>query len=135
MPNYDYTCSNCHKRFDVFMTYQEYGTKPVACLHCGSSNVRRRAPRVRILKSDESRMEQLADPSALAGLENDPKALGQMMRKMGSEMGEELPAEFDEVVDRLEAGQSPDEITNAIPDLGEDSPGAPGGGADMSFDD
>ena len=133
MPTYDYTCNDCHKRFDVFMTYQEYGKKPVTCLHCGSSNIRRRAPRVRILKSEGARLEQLADPSALAGLEDDPKALGQMMRKMGTEMGEELPAEFDEVVDRLEAGQSPDEITNAIPDLGEESPG--GGGSDMSFDD
>ena len=33
--------------------------------------------------------------------------LSAMMRKMGAEMGEDLPAEFDEVVDRLEAGQSP----------------------------
>jgi len=42
-----------------------------------------------------------------------------MMRQMGGELGEELPPQFDEVVDRLEAGQSPDEITNAIPDLAE----------------
>ena len=136
MPTYDYTCSACHKRFDVFMTYKEYGLKPVTCSHCGSSDVRRRAPRVRVLKSEESRLEQMADPSMLAGLDDDPQALGQMMRKMGSQMGEELPAEFDEVVDRLEAGQSPDEITNAIPDLGEGSPADPGGGgSDMSFDD
>ena len=44
------------------------------------------------------------------GMENDPKALGQMMKKMGKEMGEEVPPEFDDVVDRLEAGQSPEEI-------------------------
>ena len=62
----------------------------------------------------------MADPSALAGLEDDPKALGRMMRKMGSEMGEELPPEFDDVVDRLEAGQSPEEIESALPDLGAD---------------
>jgi len=36
-------------------------------------------------------------------------------------MGEELPPEFNEVVDRLESGQSPDEIESAIPDLGGDS--------------
>jgi uncharacterized protein (DUF433 family) len=41
-----------------------------------------------------------------------------MMKKMGRETGEELPAEFDEVVDRLEAGQSPEEIESALPDLG-----------------
>ena len=133
MPTYDYTCSDCHKRFDVFMTYKEYGLKPVICQHCGSSNVRRRPPRVRIAKSDASRIEQFADPAAMAGLEDDPVALGQMMRKMGSQMGEELPAEFDEVVGRLEAGQSPDEITNAIPEFGEDA--ASGGGSDLSLDD
>jgi hypothetical protein len=44
-----------------------------------------------------------------------------MMRKMGKEMGEDLPPEFDEVVDRLEKGQSPEDIEKAIPDLGGDS--------------
>ncbi len=66
-----------------------------------------------------------SDPSALAGLENDPQAMGRMMRKMGKEMGEELPPEFDEVVDRLEKGQSPEEIEKEIPDLGEGGMGGP----------
>ena len=52
-----------------------------------------------------------------------PKAMGQMMRKMGKEMGEEMPPEFHEVVDRLESGQSPEDIEKAIPDLGGDSGG------------
>ena len=81
--------------------------------------------RVRIAKSEESRMESLAGESALEGMEDDPKALGQMMKKMGKEMGEDLPPEFDDVVDRLEAGQSPEDIESALPDLGTgDSPGA-----------
>jgi putative FmdB family regulatory protein len=118
MPTYDFICLDCRKRFDVFLSYKEYGAKPVTCSHCGSNNVRRRVPRVRILKSEEARLSQLADPSMLDGIDNDPKALGQMMRKMGNEMGEDLPAEFDDVVDRLEAGQSPEEIESALPDLG-----------------
>jgi hypothetical protein len=40
-----------------------------------------------------------------------------MMRKMSNEMGEEVGPEFDEVVDRLESGQSPEDIEKAIPDL------------------
>jgi putative FmdB family regulatory protein len=118
MPLYDFVCLDCNQRFDIHIPYSEYGKKAVSCLHCGSKNVKRRVPRVRVAKSDESRLESMADPSALAGLEDDPKALGRMMRKMGSEMGEELPAEFDDVVDRLEAGQSPEEIESALPDLG-----------------
>ena len=85
--------------------------------------MRRGIPRVRVAKSEESRMDSLSgdfsDPSALAGLENDPQAMGRMMRKMGNEMGEDIPPEFNEVVDRLEKGQSPEDIEKEMPDLGE----------------
>ncbi len=123
MPTYDFICENCHQRFDVMMSYTEYGTKPVQCAHCGSDHVRRRMTKVRIAKSEESRMESIADESALEGLEDNPKALGHMMKKMGKEMGEDLPPEFDDVVDRLESGQSPEEIESALPDLGADTGG------------
>ena len=64
-------------------------------------------------------MENMADDfPGFEGLEDDPTAMGRLMRKMGKEMGEELPPEFNEVVDRLEKGQSPEEIESAIPDLG-----------------
>ncbi len=101
------------------MSFSEYGNKPVYCAHCNSANVRRRMTKVRIARSDESRMESMADDfSGFEGLEEDPRALGKMMRKMGSEMGEEVPPEFEDVVDRLEAGQSPEEIESSLPDLG-----------------
>jgi len=120
MPTYDFICNNCNERFDVFLTFAEYGKKTVKCTHCKSKNVRRRMTKVRIAKSEESRMESMANEfSGLEGMEDDPKAMGQMMRKMGNEMGEDLPPEFNEVVDRLESGQSPEEIESAIPDLGE----------------
>jgi len=119
MPTYDFICNNCNQRFDVFLSYSEYGKKTVTCAHCGSKDVRRRMTRVRVAKSEESRVESMADDfPGFEGLEEDPKAMGQMMRKMGKEMGEEMPPEFDEVVDRLESGQSPQDIEKAIPDLG-----------------
>ena len=124
MPTYDFTCLACQQRFDVTMSYSEYGSRPVNCIHCGSGNVRRRMTKVRIARSEDSRMESMMDESALQGMENDPKALGQMMKKMGKEMGEDVPPEFDDVVDRLEAGQSPEEIESAMPDLGADTPDA-----------
>ena len=126
MPNYEYRCLDCKRRFEIFMTYAEYGTRPVACPHCGSSNVQRRIGRVRIARSEDALLDNLddfADPSALEGLEDDPQALGRVMRKMSRELGEDLGPEFDEVVDRLEAGQSPEEIESALPDLAEEPPG------------
>ena len=119
MPTYDFICNNCNERFEVFLTFAEYGKKKVSCVHCKSKDVRRRMTKVRIAKSEDSRMESMADDfSGIEGLEDDPKAMGQMMRKMGKEMGEDLPPEFDDVVDRLESGQSPEEIESALPDLG-----------------
>jgi len=122
MPTYDFICNNCNQRFDVFLTFSEYGSKKVSCTHCKSRNVRRRMTKVRIAKSEESRMESMADEfSGIENMDDDPREMARVMKKMGREMGEELPPEFNEVVDRLESGQSPDEIESAIPDLGGDS--------------
>lgn len=133
MPTYQYRCQDCNRRFEVFMTYSEYGSRSVSCPHCDSENVVRRIGRVRFARSEESRLEDLADPSMLAGLEDDPKALGRMMRKMSSEMGEDLGPEFSEVIDRLEAGQSPEDIEKEVPELGSDDGGMGGsfGGDDL----
>ncbi len=120
MPTYDFICNTCEKRFEVFQTFSEYGKKTVHCTHCNSENVRRRMTKVRIAKSESSRIETATD--GLAGMEeigDDPKALARMMKKMGNEMGEDIPTEFNEVVDRLEAGQTPEEIESAMPVLGD----------------
>ena len=70
-------------------------------------------------------MDTLADPNLLDSLDDDPQALGKMMREMSRELGEDMGPEFDEVVDRLEKGQTPDEIEGDLPDLsaGEGIPG------------
>lgn len=133
MPNYEYRCLNCQRRFDVFLTYAEYGQKVVVCKHCGSENVQRKINRVRIAKSDQARMENMADPSNLANLDDDPVSLGRMMRQMSSEMGENMGPEFDEVVGRLEKGQSPSQIEKDLPDLGGFDPSV-GGAADAGDD-
>ena len=128
MPSYDYRCLDCKRRFEVFMSYAEYGEKHVHCAYCNSEEVQRKIGRIRVAHSEESRLENLADPANLAGLEDDPKAMAHMMRQMGSEMGEDLGPEYDEVLDRLESGQSPEDIESSMPDLGSEEGGMGGGG-------
>lgn len=118
MPAYDYRCLNCRKRFDVFMSYSEYGTRPVKCPHCDSSNVERRIGRVRIGRSDDARMTEMADPAQLENIDRDPRTLGRMMRQMSGELDQDMGSEFNEVVSRLEKGESPEAIERAMPDLG-----------------
>jgi len=126
MPTYTYRCDECQKYFEVFLTYADYGQRTVACPHCGSEDISRRIEKVRLAKSEDSRIEDLADPSQLEGIEDDPKAMGRLMRRMGDEMGEEIGPEFDEVVSRLEKGQDPEQISREMPDLG-DGPDDMGG--------
>lgn len=117
MPLYDFLCLDCHKRFEIRIPYQNYGAETIHCPSCQSTHVKRRIGRIRVAHSEEAQLEAFADPSALAGMENDPKAMGKMLRKIKNEIGEETPPEFDDVVDRLEKGQSPDEISNDLPDI------------------
>ena len=120
MPTYQYICNHCKKRFEAYLTYAEYDQAEVTCPKCHSENVRRRIGRIRIARTEESRLDNLMDTDNLDGIEEDPKALGRLMRKMGNELGEEIGPEFDEVVSRLESGQDPEQIEKDLPDLGAD---------------
>ena len=121
MPTYEYRCLDCKRRFEVVLSYSEYGKKEISCPTCESFNITRRIGRIRIKKNSESRLEELADPANLAALDDNPQVLGSMMRKMSDEVGEEMPPEFDEVVTRLEKGQSPDQIEKELPELADSS--------------
>jgi putative FmdB family regulatory protein len=132
MPVYEYRCRACGKRSGIYQSYAEYGVVPVVCPHCSSAELERMIGRIRVARSEDSRLDDLADPGEWGGFdENDPRSMARMMRRMGSEFGEEAPPEFDEVVDRLEAGESPDEIENTMPDLGGDSGDGDEGGLDF----
>jgi hypothetical protein len=82
--------------------------------------------RVTVLKSEENRMENMADSSLMSGLESeDPRALAHFMRKMSGEMGEPLDAEMNEVIGRLESGESPEAIEASMPELASGAESAP----------
>ncbi len=138
MPLYDYRCFDCQQKVSIRLSYAEYDTAKPACPNCGSKNLKRALGRIRIARSEESRLDSLADPSSFGDLdENDPKSMAKVMRKMGSEMGEDLPGEYNEVVDRLESGESPESIEQTMPELGS-GPGSSlgsgmGGGMDEDF--
>ncbi len=126
MPIYEYGCYDCRKRVNVFFrSFAEIETKQAICPRCQGANLKRLISKVAVVRSEESRLESFADPSSLAGLdENDPKSMGRWMRKMSNEMGEDLGGEFDEVIDRLEAGEDPEDIEKTMPELGDTGAGA-----------
>lgn len=129
MPDYDYRCQDCGGRVRLFFTYAEYDAASPRCTHCESPNLQRVIRRVAVAKSESSRLESLDSDSLLAGLdEEDPRSLGRAMRKMNQEMGEDLGPEFNEVVERLESGQDPEDIERSMPELAD---GAATGGDEL----
>ncbi|MBN1438300.1 MAG: hypothetical protein JW929_02735 [Anaerolineales bacterium] len=128
MPFYEYRCADCKKRVSILQSYAEYGKTDPICPECGGANLRRLISRIRFARSEESRLEALSDPSAWGGIdEQDPRSMAKMMRRMGSELGEDMGPEFHEAVDRLEDGEDPEEIEKTMPGMGG---GAEGGGPD-----
>lgn len=121
MPTYDYFCAACQKRVSIYQSYQDYGVKPPVCPECRGRKLKRLINRVRVLKSEDQRLDSLADPDFLSGAdENDPRSLGRAMRKMGEQIGEDVPPEFNEITRRLESGESPEAIEKDMPELAGD---------------
>ncbi len=101
MPIYEYGCTACNGRFQKLVQgfNDPHG---LACPRCGNSQVRRLVSRFATLKSEEARLESLADPASFAGLdENDPKAVAQWARRLGKELGEDAGPDWDDMVEEM----------------------------------
>jgi len=114
MPLYEYRCLDCQKRSTVLLLSLT-NQKPVACTHCQSSRLERLLSRFASPKSEESRLESLADPNALAGLdENDPESMARFMKKMGDEMGEDLGDDMTQAMESPESNLSEMDETGGL---------------------
>lgn len=103
MPIYEYRCAECHKR-SSFLVLSRSTESSLRCSHCQSLRLERLLSRFASPKSEEARMESLADDSALAGLdENDPGSMERLMKRMGNEMGAEAGDDL-EAMDNFDEG-------------------------------
>jgi hypothetical protein len=70
------------------------------CKYCRSTDLQQLYSRFAMPKSEEKRMESLADPASFSGLdENDPGSVARWMKKMGKEMGEDLGGDIDQLAE------------------------------------
>ena len=99
MPIYEYRCEDCGKISEFLLIKSDEIFVP-RCKKCKSKKMSRVLSRVRVARSEESRMESLTDPSKWAGLdEKDPKSIAKWMKKMGKAMGEDMGGDVDQMVD------------------------------------
>ena len=118
MPTYEFRCNDTGKRFEVhFKSIADYDPAQVRSPFTNSTNVTRIIRKVAIRKGGGKLNAMLSeDESAMSDLENaDPVALGRSLREMADESGEDMGSEFHDIVERLEGGQSPQEIESSLP--------------------
>ena len=98
MPIYEYRCRDCGKISSLLVLKRD-GFRPY-CRYCGSESVIKLVSRTNVRLSEETRLEKLADPAIMGGLdENDPKGMAKWMKKMGGLVGDDMGGDFDQVVD------------------------------------
>jgi len=118
MPIYEYSCTRCNRKMS-FLVLNPATFQPV-CKFCQGSELEQLFSRFSSPKSEDQRLESLADPANLGGLdENDPASVARWMKKMGKEMGEDVGEDFDQIAE--EAAQ---EVASGGP-AGTDETGSP----------
>lgn len=108
MPIYEYRCDGCGRKVSVLV--RRMGEDAEECPRCGSRKLTRLYSRFAFARSEEDRLERLADEAELAGIdENDPKSVARWMRRIGQELGEEGSEEFEQALEELERGETGEE--------------------------
>ena len=108
MPIYEYECQGCRRRVSLLVRSLAGHTSP-RCPRCGSAELSRLMSRFATVKSEDARLESLADPAQYGDLdENDPKSVGRFMKRMGQEMGEDLGEDLDAAMDEAMAEEDGD---------------------------
>jgi len=109
MPIYEYRCEDCGRISEFLLIKTDELFLP-QCKRCKSKKMSRVLSKVRVIRSEESRMESLADPTKCGDLdEKDPKSMARWMKRMGKELGEDMEG-IDEAMEEEMASQSNNEL-------------------------
>lgn len=107
MPIYEFRCRACRRKTTSLVLSRERVSE-VRCQHCGSADLEKLWSRFASPKSEEARLDAMADDGALAGVdENDPASVARFMKKMGEATGEDLGEDFEAAMQ--EGAGAPDE--------------------------
>jgi len=99
MPIYEYECHDCRRRVSLLVLRPSVASPPV-CPRCGGGALSRLMSRFSTVKSEDARLDALADSSSLGDLdENNPASVARFMKKMGREFGDDLGDDFESAMD------------------------------------
>jgi hypothetical protein len=145
MPIYEFYCPDNNRIYQFFARTQAQGRTVPPCPDNPKYRMRKAissfavvgrpaegaAGALPVEGPDDARMEAAmgAMEREMSGAdENDPRALGRMIRRMAEVSGERIGADMEEVVRKLEEGADPDSLDPQLAaDPADEAPGAPAG--------
>lgn len=115
MPIYQYNCSNCAKKVDVFFRTVSAAQKGEAtCPECGGTRMSRVMSTFARRRTTLQRLDDVDHVRHAARLQgNDPAAFAEWAKSAGREWDEELGTNWGELAERVEAGEDPAERIDA----------------------
>ena len=122
MPVYEYRCNSCRRKVAI-LSRTFSGSADAVCTHCGSQDLTRLFSTFSRLRTDKDVYGDILDDSQLVNrmMANDPSALVEWSRRMeGSEV--EKNSEYSEAMQRLERGESFEQIAAEAQDKETGSP-------------
>ncbi len=127
MPIYEFYCPECHTVYSFFSARIDTAAQP-DCPRCERRELERKPSRFATLKHqgegdgeddpmrglDEAKLEgaMASLMQEMGGLENeeDPRAIGHLMRRFGELSGLEMGDRMEEMVRRMESGEGPESL-------------------------
>jgi putative FmdB family regulatory protein len=109
MPIYEFQCEACKKRYSalVGMTAEPDDT---SCPACGHQQGRKLVSRVGRFRTEDARIDEMADRLETMGEPDDPSEVRQLVREMGKAMDDDMSDEMEEMFEADLAGDAPDEF-------------------------
>ena len=96
MPVFEYRCQSCGRKFSALigMTAQPDDER---CPHCGSAETNKLISRFARLRSEDDRMDEVADRLDAMGEPDSPSQMREVMKEVGRALDEDVSGEMEEM--------------------------------------
>ena len=110
MPIYEYRCNTCQRKVSIYVRDSSASPK---CPACGGGGLSRLFSTFAIRGANKDVYDDiLGDDRLVSGLMRDePQALAEWSRRMSRGLDEPPAPEYEEMLDRMDHGEMPDEFT------------------------
>jgi putative FmdB family regulatory protein len=109
MPIFEFRCQSCQAKFQTLIGMVE-GADKVECPKCGSTDAQKLVSRFMRGRSEDDRVDEIADHLEQVGEPDSPAAMREMMREMGKAMDDDMSDEMEEMFESDMEGGEDDEI-------------------------